>query len=471
MNRILFSFPRKKFGILLALMIGVFLSPINVNFTSVALPSLRNYYSISVEQVAWIGTAYFIPTVVLMPFFAKVGRWWGLKRIYILGLSLLSFGGFLAAFASNFQWLLFSRVLQGIGWSGLYPLSLILIREHFPLGQQGEMMGIWESAVGFAALIGPVIGGTLVNFFDWPSVYFVIGSIAALGAFLSIFTLPRTLKKIDLPEFDWGGAISFSLGITILLYGITRKSLFLVSLSILPFVIWYINSNKIKNPFVDPKVFRNRNFISSAGAAHIRMLIGLACVMSLPLFFEGVQGLSPAYVGLLLPAYSLFLFLGARPGGRWADRVGSRRPAMIGFAFITFGVFLLTFVNVETSIFFFILAFAIRGIGSGISHSPFAKVAIASLGEDKTAEAAGLYGMIRYSGLVLGSVILGIFLDLRFTFYASSGLGASAVPAFQELYTLLAIFGLLGFFLATKMGKEKPSLIVSGEVSAQGSGG
>ncbi len=90
------AFADKK-GVLFALMIGVFLSPINVNFTSVALPSLREYYSISVEQVSWVGTAYFIPTVALMPVLAAVGQRWGLRRMYVSGLLLLSLGAFSAA--------------------------------------------------------------------------------------------------------------------------------------------------------------------------------------------------------------------------------------------------------------------------------------------------------------------------------------------------------------------------------------
>jgi len=355
---------RANTGIIAALMVGVFLSPINVNFTSVALPSIQNYFSINFAQLAWVGTAYFIPTVVFMPIFAALGERWGLRKIYVSGIFLLSTGSFLAAMASNFQWLIFSRILQGIGWSGLYPLSLILIRKQFPSGQQGEVMGLWESAVGFAAIVGPVIGGALIRFFAWPSVYLTLGIFAAIGGFLSLISIPHDENGTRPLSVNWRGMISFSLAVSAFLFGITLRSSVILVVSIVAFIIWFAIEKNSDDPFVAPSIFRNRAFITAAGAANLRMVIGIASVMSLPLFFEGVQNLDPSIVGLILPIYSLFLFLGARPGGRWADKAESRFPAIAGFALMTLGLLLLIFVNAETTILFFCPFFGYQGYRS-----------------------------------------------------------------------------------------------------------
>lgn len=454
MSEISSRFPREKLGLLVALMTGVFLSPINVNFTSVALPSMREHFAVSVEQVSWVGTAYFIPTVVLMPLLAALGQRWGLRRMYILGFTLLGAGAFTAALAQEFGWLLAARALQGIGWSGLYPLALILIRKHFPIEQQGEVMGLWESAVGLAAVVGPVIGGLLVSALGWPAVYYGLGIVAGIGAVLGLANVPEDETIRARPEFDWAGAIGLTAAVLIVLVGITRRSAAFLSVGLAGMVVWGSTAKGKAAPFVHPAMFKNRRFLSAAGAAHLRMVIGIACVMSLPLFLEGVQKLSPVTVGILLPTYSVFLFLGARPGGKWADHAGSRAPGLAGFALMTIGVVMLIFMNAETGVLFIGIALAVRGIGAGVSQSPFAKAATAAFGEEKADVAAGLYGMVRYSGLALGSTLVGVLLNERLAFYGSTGKDAAAVPAFQELFIMLAFVGLIGILLSWTLGQD-----------------
>ena len=172
------------------LMVGIALSPLNVVFTSIALPTMRTDFEITIEQATWIGTAYFIPSVAFMPLQGYLGERWDIRHVYAVGLFVLSAGAFLSALAPNFGWLLASRVMQGIGWSALYPLAMVMIRVHFALARQGEMMGFWESATGLTTVIAPPVGGILVQYLGWASLYVVIGAIAALGL-LSAVTIQR----------------------------------------------------------------------------------------------------------------------------------------------------------------------------------------------------------------------------------------------------------------------------------------
>ncbi len=442
---------------LAALMVGVFLSPLNVNFTSVSLPTMREYFVINVEAVTWVGTAYFIPAVVFMPLQAYLGQRWGLRRMYTSGLLLLSLGAFASALAPTFGWLLASRVLQGIGWSALYPLALILIRVHYPLNRQGTITGIYESAVGVATIIGPIVGGALVDFWGWPSVYIVVGLVASSGAWLSISSIPSQSISTKLPAFDWWGALSLTLAVLLLLIGVTRRLPVVLLVGVLLFAGWSWLAQRTKAPFVDPRILGNSRFLSAATAAMIRMIVGIAVLTSLPLFLEDVQKYSASQVGFILPIYSLFLFLGSQPGGRWSDRAGARRPSVVGFALMTLGVAILIFISVNITLFFIALALAIRGLGAGISQAPFAQAATNVVEPTQRAAAAGLYGMVRYGGLALGSALVGILLETRFEHYGSDGTGASAIPAFQELFAVLTLFGLVGLLLSWYMGKARPS--------------
>lgn len=452
-------FAGRKLGIMAALMIGVFLSPLNVSLTSVALPTMQTYFGLSVEQVALIGTAYFLPMVVLQPLQANLGLRFGLRRVYSFGLGLLCLGAFMAALSPSFGFLLVSRVIQGAGWSAVYPLALILIGAHFAADRQGEAMGTWESAVGLAAIIGTILGGLLLISVGWPAVYVVVGLVAAIGVVLTLLKLPRREQREPVQRFDWIGALGITLAMLIFLVGLLRASWILIGLSLLAFALWWLHARRSERPFVDPKLLRNRGVIGASSAAAMRMILGVGVLMSLPLFLEDVQGLSPLIVGLLLSVYSIFLMLGARPGGIWADRAGGRLPGATGFVLMTLGIAALLLLDSQVALLLLVAAFAVRGIGAGISQAPFAKVAIESAPENQSGMAAGLYGTVRYSGLALGSVLVGLVLSSRFEYHGTDGTGAAAVPAFHELFAVFVLVGIIGLGFALWMGQGKRAAV------------
>jgi MFS family permease len=168
-----------------------------------------------------------------------------------------------------------------------------------------------------------------------------------------------------------------------------------------------------------------------------------------------------------LPIYSIFLFLGSQPGGSWSDRSGARAPSVAGFVLMTLGVAIFMFISIEMTLIIIAVAMGIRGIGAGISQAPFAQYATNVVKTDQQATAAGLYGMVRYSGLALGSALVGILLDARFNYYGSDGSGAPAVPAFQELFTVLTLIGLVGIALSWNMSGTQGRPVISSPNKSQ----
>ncbi|UCC52257.1 MAG: MFS transporter [Anaerolineaceae bacterium] len=446
----------RKAGIMIPLMVGVSLSPLNVVFTSIALPTMRGDFDISIEQATWVGTAYLIPSVAFMPLQGYVGERWGVRRVYAAGLLVLATGAFLSVLAPDFGWLLASRVVQGIGWSALYPLAMVMIRFHFASTRQGEMMGFWESAVGATTIVAPLLGGAMVQFFGWPSLYAFIGAVAALGLLLTLWAVPTTHipgKSLS-SDFDWSGALQFTLVLILLLVGIVRQSLLLLLGSVLMAMVWLVLARRKSSPFVAPQIFTNRCFVSASMAANMRILVAMAVLIALPLFFEDVQGLVPVMVGSLLVIYSVFLFLGSWPGGRWADRSGAHIPGTVGFILMIAGVLLLLGLDMSLNVLLVAIALSIRGIGAGLSQAPFAKAAVDAVTVQQRQSAAALYGTIRFSGLALGTALVGIFLDARLSHYGAQSGGAAALRAYRELWLLLAALAAVGLAFTWIMAKS-----------------
>jgi MFS family permease len=374
-----------------------------------------------------------------------------------LGLLVLSAGAFLAALAPTFPLLLASRVVQGIGWSALYPLALVLISRQFPAGRHGEMMGLWESSVGLTTIIAPLIGGALVQFSSWRSLYVFIGLAASLGIILTRISLPKSEDIKQKISTNWVNSLGLTLALVLILLSITLRSPAMLVVAVLTWLGWYLYSRRLENAGIPPSIFGNRRFSSASFAALIRMLVAIAALIALPLFFEDVQGLSPTLVGSLMVIYSLFLFLGSWPGGRWSDRAGAAVPGTVGYIAMILGILMLLGLDAELVVWLVALALAVRGLGAGLSQAPYAKAATESVPPDQTEAAAGLYGTIRYSGLALGTALVGVFLQNRLSHYDAIGGGIRALLAYRELWILLAGILILGLAATLIMARSQPN--------------
>ena len=441
--------------LMVPLMIGVFLSPLNVLFTGIALPTMRTDFSIPIEQATWIGTAYFIPAVALMPLQGYLGERWGVRHTYAAGLFVLSAGGLGAALAASLDQLFLARIVQGIGWSALYPLALVLIRTHFPRGRQGAMMGLWESAVGLATIVAPLLGGVAVERFGWRALYLILGGIALLGTVATVSAIPPKDPAVT-PSRDWFGGLQLTAALFLFLTAVVRRNPLLFLLSLLAGLWWFLRARRHPDPFAQPALFANRRFSAASLAANIRVLVAVSAVTALPLFFEEVQGVTPSLVGAIMTVYSIFLFLSAWPGGRWSDHAGARVPAAIGYVAMIAGVLLLLGLDSRWSLGLAAAALAVRGVGAGLSQAPYAKAAVDAADASQRQVASGLYGTVRYSGLALGTALVGIFLQARLAHYGAPDGGAAAVPAYRELWLLLAAIAGLGLLLTLLMGRPRP---------------
>ena len=216
-------------------------------------------------------------------------------------------------------------------------------------------------------------------------------------------------------------------------------------------------------PFVPPAIFRQPAFCGASLAANLRMLTAVAALTALPLFFEDVQGMEPAAVGSLMVIYSLFLFLGSWPGGRWSDKAGARWPGGVGYLAMIAGLLLLLSFNIQLNLLLVALAFTLRGIGAGLSQAPYAQVAVEAVAAAQRQVAAGLYGTIRYSGLALGTALVGLFLQSHLATYQGQAGGLGALTAYRELWWLLAAIAVIGLLATWLMGAAQPAPMLVAE--------
>lgn len=438
--------------ILACLMLGVLLSPFSVSLVSTALPTIRAEYQVGVDRIALLVTGYFVPTVVLMPLFGRLGDFLDRQRLYLGGLLVFSVGALMSAFPPSFLWLLLGRVLQGVGWSGLYPLSIAIIADRFPVERQGAILGVWESAVGLAVIIGPPSGGLLIQFIDWRAIFLLLALVGIAAILFAWKTIPRLPNRKRLLELDWPGAITLTCAIVCLLVGLTSGeflppglTIVLIATGLVSLAIFVGLERRVVQPFVHLDLLTDRVFMLSSLSAAVRTILLVSATVLVPIFLQEVRGFSPSTVGYLLVAYPIPMFLATPLGGSLTDRYGPRWPAMAGLALMAGSMYLLSQLDQNSLFMPIILALAVRGFGAGLCQTPLVKAAAGSTTRERVGMAAGLYGMIRYGGLAFGSAIAGSLLDSRLSHRGTIlGNNQASVLAFRDVYWVLVFVGLAG---------------------------
>jgi EmrB/QacA subfamily drug resistance transporter len=443
--------------ILIGLMVPMGMTVLNMSMFSIGLPSIRSNFAIQPDLVAWLVTAYTLPFVIFMPLYGRLGDGLGKRRLFLMGLVIFALGTFVAMFASNLWLLMIGRIVQGIGTAGVNPLCIAIISDFFPAAQRGKALGTWSSAGPAISMVGPFLGGFLVDHWGWQAIFIP----ALLAGVVSIYVVWGQLPASDRPipqgflrKFDWIGLLLLSGAIVTLIFYLSSRPITGVEplqdwrLLLLLFVLlalFYGWEKRHPEPLVDLQVVRYRNFSRASFCALLRMVLMNGEGFLTPLFFTDAFGLSASWIGVIGSFYSGALLSTTRWAGKLADRGNGRWLITTGFAIQ--GSMLATLAllpNVVTAPVAagFLLLF---GMGAGFSLAVLSHSAMAYVPVEQSGTAAGLHSTIRFLGGALGITLCGVLLRQM------EAQTLTTIDAYQMVYGCLALVGLLGVLLAWRL--------------------
>ncbi len=196
---------RYKWMLTWSVLIGAMLAPMNSMILSVAIPDIMASFGVNVDRVQWVMTAYMLAAAVVIPCIGWLGETFGYKRFYLTGVCIFTLGSALSGLAWNIESLIAFRVVQALGGGVLWPLGLAIIIEVFPEEQRGMGMGVFSLGGMLGPSLGPMMGGYLVDKFNWPTVFFVNVPLGILAFVLVALVMrdehPRRKIAFDLPGF------------------------------------------------------------------------------------------------------------------------------------------------------------------------------------------------------------------------------------------------------------------------------
>ena len=424
--------------ITLGIMLSLFLASMEGTVVATAMPTIVGQLG-GLDIYSWVFSMYMLTSTTTVPIYGKLSDLYGRKLVYTISMVLFVAGSVLCAMARSMEQLIFFRALQGLGAGGVLPLAFTIIGELFSLEQRARMQGLFSGVWGVSAVIGPLIGGFLVDQVSWPWVFLinVFPGILAVGIvwFAWRDVAPRQVKKVAI---DFQGAVILTLGALALLLGLDQLgssyALWLVAAALALFVGLILVERRAADPILPLHLFRDRLFTVAIIQG---LLSGWALFGSLnyvPLFVQAVLNTSATQAGITLTPMSLCWTVASIFGARLMLKMGYRTLAVIGMLLLTAGALLMAFINVNSSQLLIMAYLGMMGTGMGLAVPVFL-IAVQSVVPKKDMGAAtSTIQFSRSIGGTLGVSVLGAFLSARLSGHL---LAANIDPSSVSLNTLI----------------------------------
>jgi len=409
-----------------ALVLGFFMILVDSTIVSVATPAILEDFGSDVGTVVWVTSAYLLAYAVPLLITGRLGDRVGPKKLYLTGLALFTLASVWCGLTNTIELLIVARVFQGLGASMMTPQTMAVITRIFPPDQRGRAMSLWGATAGVATLVGPILGGVLVDSLGWQWIFFINAPVGVVGFVLALRLVP------DLPthrhKFDLIGVALSAVGLFLLVFGIqegqkydwgqikgpiTVWSLIIAGLVVLAaFVFW--QSRTRGEPLLPLGLFKDRNF-SLANVAITTVGFAItAMAFPLMLWAQAVRGLTPTRSALLLVPMAVISGALAPFVGRLVDRTPPRFIAGFGLLCCSTSLFWMSqVIEPDMPIWELLLPIALLGVANGFMWAPIGTTATRNLPLHQAGAGAGVYNTTRQVGAVLGSASIAVLMESR----------------------------------------------------------
>ncbi len=415
-----------KWNVLIITTIGVFMSSLDSSIVNIAFYTMSNDLNASFDIIQWIPIIYLLVMAITLISFGRVSDLKGRKIFFLLGIFFFTFSSFLTTFATSGLMVVFFRAIQGIGSAFIAANAASMITDIFPHKETGKALGINVATIYVGLVIGPVLGGFIIQFTTWRFIFFINVPIGIILFIISWFKLKKIDQGIKEERFDFQGTFFFGLFLATLLLGLTFTSkegwssyivLLLFSISILSIILFIFIENKTKDPLFDLRLFRVNKifaFANFAALMNYTALSGVSFILSI--YLQSILEMPPAITALYLLPTTMTMAIISPLSGRLSDKYGTRNLTTLGMSIMAIGLIFLALVIRLLPLIYIIITQFIVGIGIGLFSSPNNSAIMNSVKPRDHGIAAGMLSTMRVVGqstsIALLSALLTIFIPL-----------------------------------------------------------
>jgi EmrB/QacA subfamily drug resistance transporter len=414
-----------KWAVLMVTVVGMFMSILDQTVVNVALPHIISVFNASVDSVQLVVTGYALSLAIIIPATGYLQDTFGSKRVWLFSLAAFTIGSALCGFSWNTQTLIVFRVLQGLGGGMLQPLAMAMIYKVVPPAERGFTMGILGIPLLVAPAIGPTMGGWLVEYVDWRTIFLINVPIGALGILMSVSMLHDSETKPGL-KFDTAGFVTAAVAFSCSLVALSNApqdgwtAPYIVGLlvtSVIFFVAWIVVEFRVADPLLDLRLFQDGTFTIGVVVLFVVTTAMFGASFLLPLFLQNIRGLGAMETGLLLLPQGIAAALTMPIGGKLFDKIGARPLLVFGLSLLALATWMYVTLDVETPNNVIVLALILRGASMGFIFMPLQTAMMNRVPMAKINRGSSLTSAIRQLFASFGVAVVATVLTSRQTFH------------------------------------------------------
>lgn len=469
-----------KWLIAVSVFTGALMSTIDTFILYIATPHLRGIFSATTAEISWLSTSYSVAALVSMLLSGWLCGRFGRKRVYQYGLVIFILSSVLCGLSSSLTFLIFARILQGIGAGILVPVENVILRRTFPPEEHGTVIGIYGTTVMIGPALGPVLGGLIIDNLHWSFIFLVNVPIGLIG-----FIMVQKFVPVDKPNkenaatpYDWLGVTYLVIGLFCLVWLLERgdrlywfdtfSNIIILFVSLSSLAMFCAHEMVTKNPAVDISVLRNKVFSTTVMLNFMLGFVVTATLFILPLYMQDVLRFTPTKAGETLAPRALFMMLVFPCVGFLFSRINPRILICGGLTIGLVSALMMSRFTHDTGWHDMLIPQILQGVAVVLVLVPLTTIGLKSVLKEQLATAAGFDSMSRQIGGTIGVAVFATLLT-HFELKYWGVLRHDVSLAFTVFYKRFN--GVIDFFLLKGSSKpiamEQSALLLNSRVQEQ----
>ena len=407
---------------IIPVMLSVFIYVLDGTIGNVALPHMAGSFSATRDESMWILTSYLIAAGIVIPAVDWFSKLFGRKNFFILSILMFTIASMLCGMATNIEFMIFARILQGFGGGGILPISQAIILESFPKEKRGVAMSVFGMGVILAPIIGPVLGGWITDNWTWPWIFFINVPFGCLAAILShnLIEDPPYAKRQKGVKIDGKGFLYLTIWLVSLQIVLDKGNnadwfnapwvCWTSALSVIACILFFHSQITRKNTLIDLSVFKDRNYSAGTVIQIVIQAVLYASLAILPQFLQSMLGYTAFLSGATMMPRGLGSMTAMVVCALISNKVDERILVAIGLSCLGGSNLVFGSLNLQISSLNIAIPNYVMGIGMGLSMVPIMNLAMDTLDNSQMTNASGIQNLLKNIGSAIGTSLVATML-------------------------------------------------------------
>lgn len=363
---------------MVSMLLGAFVGMFSETSLNIALPTLMQALQVNTGTIQWLVTGYMLVIGIVLPLSSLINRWFTTRQVIIFALSDFIIGAAISALGSSFAVVLVGRMIQGIGTGLILPLMFAVVMQIFPPQKIGAVMGMCALVIMFAPAVGPTLTGLILGKLSWNWIFWLFIPFLAIALLFAITSL-ENVGNVTRPHVDALSIVESAIGCSGLVIGASLSSRFgwlsvpvitALATGVVVLTFYAHRQLNLAEPILNLRIFKHRAFTIGTGLVMLDFGIILSSMYLLPMYIQNGLLLPVAMAGMIMLPGGVVNAITSAVAGRLYDKVGAKRPALVGVVLALVGVLMLLTTSTRTTVAFVIAAHVILMIGCPLFMAP-----------------------------------------------------------------------------------------------------